>query len=272
MSLNTGILTGVGVEIDARLPEGWKAGSAPHFSHKSTYLALLETGINQSVDFSGLIRGIDACIRCNFDGRKRKSPSGKNWRFEARPKISPKNKSPEVCLERAIVRLQKRKEWANQSPVASGVISDTSDKGRHVDLVREIERNSIYELIELKWDANNPFFAAMEILCYGLVYLIYREKFLASEKQPLLKANTIRLRVLAPSAYYLSNIPNTKQTLLNLESNISDAIKVFAEKVDVKMNFQFCEIPKGVSNSRLEKIAEYIGSVGRANQLPSISK
>lgn len=282
LKLNSGILKDVGHVIDdwldSSLPVGWAKGGAPHFSHKSTYLALLKKGLNESVNFSKLIQGIDARIRDNLDSATPRRPSAENWRFEARPVFDRKNnKSPEVRLERAIVGQRKKKEWANQSPVASGLLTATSDKGRHVDLVREVKLDAIYELIELKWHSDNPFFAAMEILCYSLIFLLYREKFPQTDKC-LLNANTIHLGVLAPSGYYqLSSIPDAKQTLLNLQSNISAAVQRFAAKYEVKMDFRFWEIPncgnpKDVSHSRLDEVAKMIVNVGRVSELPSLSK
>ena len=275
--LNSGILYGVGTEIDnwlnRLLPDGWKKGQAPHFSHKSTYLALLKTGFNDPVDMDSLIRSIDERIRRNLAERIRSSESFENWRFLARLDIDPNNKSPEVRLERAIINQQKRNEWANQSPVASGLRGPDSDKGRHVDLVREIARDSIYELIELKWHANNPFFAAMEILCYSIVYLLCREKYSQQDNQ-ILKAKTIRLRVLAPSDYYRPT--DSKKTLQQLQTNITAAIEKFAKRFEVNMDFCFREIPdcsnpKDVSDERLKFEAEKIVKVGRESELPSLS-
>ena len=116
----------------------------------------------------------------------------------------------------------------------------------------------------------------MEILCYGIVYLICREKFPQTDKQ-LLNAHTIRLRVLAPSGYYLSSYPNARQTLLNLQSNISAAIQKFAAKDEVKMDFCFCEVPdyenlKIVDDPAIKKVAEIIVSRGTADELPPLSQ
>lgn len=275
--LNSGILSGVGTDIDnwlsGLLMDGWKKGCPPHFSHKSTYLRLLKMGINDPVDMDGLIRRIDNRIRRNFPGPNPASKSRQNWRFSARPSIDPENHSPEVCLERAIIKQQQIQEWANQSPVASGLLGPNSDKGRHVDLVREIERDSIYELIELKWLADNPFFAAMEILCYGIVYLLCREIY-PSEDNHLFKADTIRLRVLAPSHYYCPN--DSKKTLQQLQTKISVAIEKFAVRVGVKMDFCFREIPdclnpKNVSGDGLRSAAEKVVRVRRESELPSLS-
>jgi hypothetical protein len=245
--LNTGILNGVGLEIDAwlndLLPRGWRKGRRPHFSNGNTYKQLkasLEDG-ERPLDCTSLVSAIDKTLHRNLAKVKRRQPSPENWRFEPHPEISPKNRSPEVCLEREIVRLQKRSNWANQSPVASGLLGPDSDKGRHVDLVREIEPSIAYELIELKWGADNPFFAAMEILCYGLIYLLFREKF-PKEDKPLLQASTIHLmRVLATEDFYRGK--RAKSALKALELQIGEAVRKHAAQLGIKMDFRYLRIP-----------------------------
>jgi hypothetical protein len=274
--LNTGILKGVGFEIDGwldqSLEKGWKAGCAPHFSNKTTYLELLKER-SQAVDFRGLIRDIDARIRSNFYPPKPKSQSGKNWRFEPRSDIGSENSSPEVRLEREIVSQSKQKglAWANQSPVASGLLGPATDRRRAVDLVHERKGNAHYELIELKWNGDTPFFAAMEIVCYGLVYLLFRshrEKFTKLEAR-MLEASVIGLRVLAPSFYYYPCNDREQalqeiQSLIKIQSLISDAIgKIGEEKAQIAMDFRFWEIPhcknpKDVPDSELKEAAERV--------------
>ena len=117
------------------------------------------------------------------------------------------------------------------------------------------------------------FFAAMEILCYSIVYLLCREKYPQQDNQ-ILKAKTIRLRVLAPSVYYCPT--DSKKTLQHLQTNISVAIEKFAKRFDVKMDFCFREIPdcsnpKDVSDERLKLAAEEVVKVGRESELPSLS-
>lgn len=244
--LNSGILEGVGIEIDGwldrLLPMGWQRGRSPYFSNESSYKALKDLLKNdgRQLDCTSLVFAINKTLRRNLDSVKPRQPSSENWRFTPRSEISDENESPEVCLEREIVRQQKMNKWANQSPVASGLLDADSDKGRHVDLVREVERGAIYELIELKWSADNPFFAAMEILCYGLIYLLFREKFLQPDK-PLLQASTIRLRVLAPEAFYRGK--GAKNALAALESQISEAMCKHAAQAGIKMDFRYLKIP-----------------------------
>jgi len=244
--LNTGILKGVGLEIDIwlndLLPRGWRKGRRPHFSNGTTYKELKESLENRErqLHCTSLVSAIDKTLHRNLAKVKRRQPSPENWRFEPHPEISDKNESPEVCLEREIVRLRKRSNWANQSPVASGLLGADSDKGRHVDLVREVEPSIAYELIELKWGADNPFFAAMEILCYGLIYLLFREQF-PQEDKPLLQASTIHLRVLAPEDFYRGK--RAKSVLKAFELQISEAVRKHAARLGIKMDFRYLRIP-----------------------------
>jgi hypothetical protein len=256
----------VGFEIDhwldQSLEKGWKDGNGcpPHFSNKTTYRALLKEGISQSA-LRRLIRGVDARIRGNFDPPEPRSQSGKNWRFnplDPHCDIGSENSSPEVCLEREIVSQSKKRglKWENQSPVASGLLGPATDRRRAVDLVHEIKGDAHYDLIELKWRADNPFFAAMEIICYGLVYLLFRgfrEKFTQLDT-PLLKASAIGLRVLAPSAYY----DGSMQLLPTMQSHISDAIRAIAATAGIDMDFRFLEIPDCQNSEDVAKIANTI--------------
>lgn len=135
------------------------------------------------------------------------NPSNENWRwFNPKLGISPQNQSPEVTLERLIVNLTRhvgREDWSNQVPVGSGLIKGGGDRRRAVDLVRRVDDNA-FELIELKIESDNALYAGIEILQYGIIWLLSREhrKFLGYSDKPLLDASTVKLVVLAPANYY----------------------------------------------------------------------
>jgi hypothetical protein len=59
-----------------------------------------------------------------------------NWRWTLQTHISPMNNSPEGILERAIAIACTDGEWANQIPVASGLVSGAEDGRRAIDLVQ----------------------------------------------------------------------------------------------------------------------------------------
>lgn len=132
------------------------------------------------------------------------SHSAQNWRFTKNPDISPQNTSAEVRLERAIISAASD-NWANQVPTSSGLAGPRSDKLRNVDLIQRDESKN-YTLIELKVDSNNPLFAAVEIISYGLL-LAWSKKNISNlsydvSLQPVLEAIDVQLCVLAPSNFY----------------------------------------------------------------------
>jgi hypothetical protein len=160
-----------------------------------------------SFDGKAAVDAIYRAIESNYarsGATANKNKSRENWRWQSlQPQISKHNRSPEVVIERAIaaacLRL-KRKDWANQVPVASGLIGSRRDRRRAIDLVRRRgERH--FELIELKFASDTPLFAAAEIIGYGCLWLIARDDK-PSCPSALLDADHIDLRVLAPWAYY----------------------------------------------------------------------
>ncbi len=100
-------------------------------------------------DFERLVLQLYELIETNWSGR---IPSKENWRVERQTYVSPKNKSKEVLLERAIALLGDEgllSDWFNQIPVASGLINDRADKRAAVDLMRLRDKKVAF--VELKW-------------------------------------------------------------------------------------------------------------------------
>jgi hypothetical protein len=91
-------------------------------------------------------------------------------------------------------------------------------------------------------ESNNPLYAAMEILQYGVLYIFARRnkriKDAAKEKR-LLEATTIHLKVLAPCVYY------ARCELSWLEKEINSGLEKFlVEQIPgFKMDFQFQAFP-----------------------------
>ena len=168
------------------------------------------------------------------------SPSRENWRFKPRPDISPKNTSPEVRLERAIVSVANN-HWANQIPTSSGLVGPQSDKVRNIDLVYR-DDNQNFTLIELKVKSNTPLFAAIEILTYGLLFAWSRNNAdhlsYDSSVQPLLAAKSINLCVLAPKEYYKDFKLKKLGESINL--GLSEAKGIFG----IPYTFEFTQFPK----------------------------
>lgn len=195
-------------------------------------------------DFNGevLIRNIYTQVESNWDQRKYRSKKKiqKNWRWEKNCRLGPKNRSPEVILERSIVRTTKN-DWVNQVPVASGLVG-RADGPRAVDLVHRCD-SGWYEFIELKVGSDTPLFAAMEILQYGILYLFsrkrsedlgYTEKHeYNKESIKMLNAPGIHLKVMAPTTYY------DGYNLKWLKEAINTGFDRFMAGRGYKMDFEF---------------------------------
>lgn len=160
---------------------------------------------------SDLIKQIRNNLRDSGEDWERTSKQ--NWREgKINSKISSENDSKEVKLERAIAKMlenAKRKDWWNQMPIASGLIASDNDRRRAIDLVHSYGDSKSYDFVELKIDRypdNTPLFALMEILLYGLVYLVLRKerKWLPEcfRDVPVFTATNVRLIVLAPEKFY----------------------------------------------------------------------
>jgi hypothetical protein len=124
-----------------------------------------------------------------------------------------------------------RTDWANQIPVASGLIGSTSERRRAIDLVRRRgERH--FELIELKIASDTPLYAAIEIICYGCIWLIARDDK-PSRESALLDADHIDLRVLAPPAYY------GPFALKQIEAALDVGVRVLGQRNGAVLTFAF---------------------------------
>lgn len=211
-----------------------------HPRRKSTCTRLSAAPVT-SADMEHLIFTLYDRICANWSGRV---PSSKNWQLRRRTIVDLKNQSPEVLLERAVVRLNEAAHlhgWSNQMPVASGLIDARADKRAAVDLVHFAD--GIATLYELKWESDTPAFAAFEILQYGLTWLFFfskRDLFGVLER-PIFTTSQIGLRVLAPRAYY------APYDLSWLGHGLNQGLrKLAADKTEnaVSMDFGFAQFPE----------------------------
>lgn len=158
------------VEVDKWLKPEPK-GSPPHCRHRAAALALSErqTSIIGTENF--LIEVLNRLDRDWMAAKQagRSSASKQNWRWKRHLETAPYNPSPEVTLERAIVRAM-GDNWSNQMPTASGVMSPRADRRSRVDLVSR-ESPTSYSLVELKVGSDTPLYAAVECVLYGLLLL-----------------------------------------------------------------------------------------------------
>lgn len=244
-----GILSGVDEIIDKILGVTSIGKVPPHYRNKEA-CDQLHRSPPQNFDARLLLTNIYDKIESNWRERLRKEPPSKeNWRFEPKLKIDPGNKSLEVQLERAIVNISQSiwpdaKNWANQVPTASGLWDHNCDKRRAIDLVHVRPGRNGYEtleFIELKVTSDHPVYAAMEVLLYGMLYMLSRRHLKELEynvaKQPLLQAKEIHLVVLAPAKYYEGYQFDW------LEKEITTGLKEFGELEGYTMDFQFQAFP-----------------------------
>jgi hypothetical protein len=170
-------------------------------------------------------------------------PSSQNWRWgQPVVNIATHNLSPEIVLERAIVRACcafSRTDWCNQIPIASGVVDAYAHKRSALDLVHQ-EHDGAFEFIELKVHSDTPLFAAIEVVQYGLIWLLSRrdQTLCGYLNLMLLGANTIRLCVLAPSSFYRGRDLSPLAEALNVGVRA-----VGATHANTAFSFQFQEFP-----------------------------
>jgi len=233
------ILCGVDDIIDEWVSFSQPEGKRPYYHHKKNYQRWAARG-PQELDGLRLTQAIYQRIATNWDPSSIRK-SKENWRWRPCLKVSAHNKSAEVPLERAVVGL-KLAEWTNHVPTASGLCGSNPGKHRCVDLVRRTG-DLHYEFIELKVGANNPLYAAMEILQYGMLYLFTRTHLAELCYNPntlpeLLQAIVVHLRVLAPTNYY-------KYYLWWFEDVLNKGISKYAARhnIGVSMSFRFDRFP-----------------------------
>lgn len=228
-----------------------------HFNQlkqRTTYRRIASRPVPE-VELVELTRRLFQLIGCNLNGRR---PSEQNWRWERQiAQVNPKNRSPEIVIERAVAFLAENKllkdasghemVWCNQIPVASGLINGRAHKRAAVDLATILDGK--LELYELKWKTDTPVYAAFEILRYGLAYLLCRTKL--AYAGPTMTVHALGLNVLAPHWYYETEKGEEKILDLTwLQAGLDAGIRAVAqEEVKRPPNFQasfrFLALPLG---------------------------
>lgn len=136
-------------------------------------------------------------------------PARSNWEWTKSCHLASQNDSPEKQLEKYVAFFLDDR-WINQIPVCNGLGQGAN--ACRIDLAFRVDAAE-YELIELKYGrgeeapgSNHPLHAAMELLNYGLLYLLFREQDLlgvsSGPKHHLLQAEHVHLIVLAPVEWY----------------------------------------------------------------------
>lgn len=225
--------------------------------HRSVVLKLLP--------FDGrlLVAGIFETIRQNYlasNATANKDRSKQNWRWHSlQPQIAPHNRSPEVVIERAIAAAcvaLNRTDWANQIPVASGLVEGAGDGRRAIDLARRHGEDH-FELIELKIASDNPLYAAVEIVGYACLWLIARNDR-PGRSSALLDAERIDLTVLAPEAYY------ERFRVAEIEGSFDDGVRALGSEMGVAMSFGFRRLDGSIDAGNLPTPKELLDLLERS--------
>ena len=213
------------IDQHLNIDDSW-AGQSPRYKHPTS---LNHVEDNNLPDGDQLIQELFNQMVQNWEaGRSPANRSAENWRFERQCDFSEENRSPEVVLERTIINVVDEENWANQIPVDSGLLGG----GRNLDLA--FRAGAVFELIELKVEANTPLSAAFQILFYGLTNAFFRvySQSLNTEdlETPLLRATEIRLRVLAPKSFY-ERFHAQSDWLKELENKLDKGLQKFSDNV-----------------------------------------
>ena len=182
------------------------------------------------------------------------NPSRENWRWKRHLKLAANNTSPELKLERAIVR-HCGENWSNQMPTASGLVGLAADKRAAIDLVNR-DRQGGYAFIEIKVASDNPLFAAIEILQYGLLFVWSRNHQVELDykvgQQPVLSATKVSLSVLAPPRFYEGF------ELGNLAQALNEGLSSFSERRDLELSFEFSQLGDGYQSGTPQGVASSV--------------
>ena len=135
------------------------------------------------------------------------SPSNPLWACRRVTSIGDGNPSRETMLERAVANLAENGHmpgWFNQCPVASGLTDSGKDRRRAIDLLHI--SGTTARLIELKWGRVASTRALFQLLEYGLIYMLARQRkhALGLEVRRLMQesVNEIRLEVVGPHSFF----------------------------------------------------------------------
>lgn len=227
--------------------------------HKS---ALLTLKVPDGLDLAGVVQ---KAVAANWDqggAAANRDRSRQNWRWTLQPQIGSANRSPEVMLERAIARAcadTNRSDWANQIPVASGLIAGASDGRRAIDLAQRVGQGA-YQLIEMKIASDTPLYAAVELLGYASIWLLAR-KYPPSPAPELLLAERIELRVLAPTAFY------QRFDLAALERALDASVQTLGGQEGVILSFGFDVLPETLNPAFLPSGAEVLAELANRGPL-----
>ena len=159
----------------------------------------------QLTERDGLFELLYQRIRTNWIQNREPDrwPTPSNWVLRLAPEFThDASRRLEKQLQKQIAICLENDGWGNDVPTASGLV-DSHSRQMNVDLAHRLTDG--FELIELKLESNTPYDAALQMLRYGAIYMLYRlEPELKSrfESHEMMRAERIVLEVLAPLRYY----------------------------------------------------------------------
>ena len=217
-STMTQILDGIDDILDRWLgthgrEEFGTTSKVPQFKSKTAAIRLSENRgpLADSESPADLIKSCMGRLDANLAAIGTDNVSTNNWKWMKSLTLASHNTSPETTLEKLVAFLLSD-DWVNQIPVCNGLVDGGASNCR-IDLGYRVEELA-YELIELKYHddddssggSDNPLYAALEMLRYGLLYLLFRKHDLLkgrrSNDHHILSATSITLVVLAPERWF----------------------------------------------------------------------
>jgi hypothetical protein len=169
----------------------------------------------------------------------------KNWVLRVAPEFThDPTRRLEKQLQKQIAICLEDEDWGNDVPTASGLFNQYA-RQMNVDLAHRVTDG--FELIELKLESNTPDEAALQILRYGAIYMLYRlepELTRRFKLHEMMFAKRIVLEVLAPLQYY-SGGDWDLGSLRKQEEIFNRQVETFAKHqgAGVALSFRFMAFP-----------------------------
>jgi hypothetical protein len=223
------LFAGIGELINARL-------GVSDYGTKTAALRLVAEA-SGTVDGEDFIQSLFELLRENWLRAlptANASPQNFRW-YVPQCHIADRNISPEVTLERALIRAvvdSGRKDWSNQVPVVSGIAGSRAYKRQAIDLVHCLPDGS-FEFVELKIASDTPLYATIEIVLHGLIWLLSRRNK-AQLRYPanlILDTPALQLSTLAPAKFYAG------LTSSGLAGAIDRGVRALGMRYNVTMGF-----------------------------------
>jgi hypothetical protein len=237
------------------------------YHHRSKFREVIESP-PKSFNGVSFVESVFQIINGNWEScvlNKVRKPSAENWRwFEPKIALADNNRSAEVCLERALVNAclkAGRTDWSNQVPLAK-FVGKSSYSRKAIDLVHQRGAHA-FDLIELKVASDNPLYAAMEILQYGLVWLVSRRdrERLGYAGKPIIEANDVLFVVLAPEVYF------EKLDVGRVGKPLDRGLSVLGEKHGVRLGFQFQTFPSAFRGDFKYEAKDLLAALDKRREL-----